>query len=165
MRQRINRLLYLLSLLALVSCGGTLFHRYEQVDDMLWGKSDTIEFLYNGSEPGSETGVDATLEIRHDAGYDNRYLLVRMEVVDVVDNCIVAVDTFLCEVYDDYGRRNGSASGGLYQLSGNSLPLPISSKDTVLVRLSHIMEQETLDGIADVGIKFVGSSAHGQHQF
>lgn len=164
-RPKVNKLFVLLSVFAVISCGDTLYHRFEQVGNETWCVQDTIEFLYEGSLGENETGIDASIELRHTAGYGNRFLNVRMELLDAGDRHLLHADTFSCEVYDEYGRRNGETAGALYQLSGDAVPLPVSSKDTVIVRLMHIMGCERLKGVADVGIRLSESSTPGQHQF
>lgn len=162
---KFKRLYLLLSVFAVISCGDTLFHRFKQVENEVWCAQDTIEFLYQGFLGESECGIDASFEMRHTAAYGNRFLNVRMELLDATDRHLLHADTFSCEVYDEYGRYNGETAGGLFQLSGDMLPLPVSSNDTVIVRLMHIMDCANLKGVLDVGLRLSETSIHGQHQF
>ena len=165
MRPRINPISLLLLFFMAVSCDGTLYHRFEQVNEMEWHKCDTIEFDFYGSSHGRPGNIAATIELRHNSDYSNKFLNVRMEVLDAGDRSLLSVDTFRCEVYDEYGSRNGLTAGALYQLSGNTVQLGITSTDSVVLRLSHIMNAESLNGISDVGIKLVKTSDRGLHQF
>ncbi len=163
MHPRISRLLSVFAILLLSSCDGTLFHRFREVKDTVWHNSDTLEFVYSGSR--RECVADALFEVRCDASYPYRFLNVRIEVCRPSGGEPLMADTLCCEVYDMTGRRNGSTSGLLYQLSSNPLSLGTLASDSLLLRLVHIMNDTSLEGISDVGIKIVESSSPCQNQF
>ena len=83
-------------------------------------------------------------------------MVVRVEAFASGDTLPQAVvDTLLCEVYDGGGRRKGATAGLLYQVESEVKPLPELVGDTLTFKVSHIMEEDALDGIADVGLKLM----------
>lgn len=67
---------------------------------------------------------------------------------------LLFTDTLHCEIYDEKGRMNGSTAGVLYQMSF-PLPHPVTlPNDSVNIILRHIMSDDSLPGVSDVGIRF-----------
>ena len=58
-------------------------------------------------------------------------------------------------VYGDEGLRVGSTAGMLYQGGSNILQPDISSRDSLVIRLYHLMPDEMLEGVHDIGVKLV----------
>ena len=149
----------------LQSCDGTLFHSFKSVENMAWSRCDTLEFTYSNSWAGAAVVcAGMSIEVRHTASYRYKNLLVRAEVLNSCDSTIV-VDTLSCVIYDDNGIRCGSTTGTMYQQSTEPSVLYLPQADTLRIRLSHIMDEERLQGVCDVGIKLVESSAPCRHQF
>lgn len=164
---RASKLLLLIATFALASCDGTLFHEFCAVDDASWSKGDTLLFTYVRPRGNDVTGCELALEVRVDASYKYKNIVTRVQVSKrVPDACeeLVAVDTLFCEVYDSKGNPNGSTVGILYQVTSEPLHVDASDSDTLLMRVSHIMECDELQGVYDVGLKLCTSSGHGQHQ-
>ena len=149
----------------LQSCDGTLFHSFKSVGNMEWSRCDTLEFTYSNSRAGAAVVcAGMSIEVRHTASYRFKNLLVRAEVLNSCDSTIV-VDTLSCVIYDDNGIRCGSTTGTMYQQSSEPSVFHFPQADTLKIRLSHIMDEERLQGVCDVGIKLVESSAPCRHQF
>ena len=79
---------------------------------------------------------------------------MRVEAFVPGDSLPQAVDTLLCEVYDDNGRHKGSTAGLLYQVGSDTKILSLSA-DSLLFKVSHIMDCGTLHGVSDVGLKLM----------
>ena len=97
--------------------------------------------------------------------YEYKNLVVFVEIFDGKEGTLLTADTLCCSIYDDDGRREGSTAGALYQVGSDEVFIGNFGCDTVLMRLSHLMESDELCGVSDVGIRLCSSSARGQHQF
>ena len=71
----------------------------------------------------------------------------------MADTLLLSVDTLHCQIYDDSGYRLGSTAGSLYQNVSNDVFVEASPSDTLMLRLSHIMSDESLAGVCDVGLR------------
>ena len=144
----------LLAFVLLVSCDGTVYHRFGQVDSSGWALHDTVQFVYEGSSlvpVGSE--MEYAIQVRYDANYKYKDLYVRVETWNACDTALVSVDTLCCYIYDDNGRRLGYTAGTMYQNESMTMPLAASCTDTLLLRVSHIMDDDSLQGVFDVGMR------------
>lgn len=147
--------LLLLAILLLVSCDGTVYHRFAQVDSEGWASVDTLSFVYEGAAvPSSkETAPMAmTLNVRYGAGYKYRNLYVLVESFKA-DSVLLSTDTLCCPIYDERGRRLGSTAGSIYQNQSQTIPLPASCADTLVLKVSHLMNDASLLDVLDVGVK------------
>lgn len=156
-RVAIRKLKYLLlmAVSALVSCDGTVYQSFKQVSCSSWSPKDTVSFLYEGvSKPGSDgTTLNMTALVRYNADYKYKNLIMRVETIRMADTLLLSVDTLHCQIYDDSGYRLGSTAGSLYQNVSNDVFVEASPSDTLMLRLSHIMSDESLAGVCDVGLR------------
>ena len=152
--RRVNKWLLPL-LLLLVACDGTLFHRFSSIEGGLWNSTDTLAFGFEGVS-GKHNGCmfDLCLEVRTTAAYSYRNVVMRVEAFVSGDSLPQAVDTLFCEVYDSNGRHKGSTVGLLYQVGSEPKTLSLSA-DSLLFKVSHIMDCDTLCGVSDVGLKLM----------
>ena len=142
--------------LLLVSCDGTVFHRFGQVDSAGWLATDTLSFIYEGTDMmSSSQGVELVAQARCNACYEYRNLCLRIET-SKADGELLSVDTLCCEIYDEYGRRLGSTAGTIYQNESGPRLLDASSADSLIFKVSHIMGENPLRGVIDVGIRLAG---------
>lgn len=148
----------------LCGCGEVLFHEFHNVDGRMWNRDACYRFVYDGKSATRECdGYLLSVEARTDASYAYKNLVVRVEAFDGEAGELLSADTLCCVVYADDGRREGSTAGMLYQVSSNEVFLPKGGCDTVVMRLSHIMEPYGVCGVSDIGIRLCPSS-RGQHQ-
>lgn len=141
----------ILLLVLLSACTGTFYHRFYPVENALWAKTDTLEYIFSGSQSGNQVYcINADVRVR--ASYRYKDLLMGVKVV-TSDGSQLVSDTLVCNVYDDNGRREGTTAGLLYQLSSNSTLVNPVVADSLVIRLSHVMGCDTLDGVTDVGIR------------
>lgn len=64
-------------------------------------------------------------------------------------------DTIPIMVYNNNGHRIGATAGMLYQQASDIVSPNISFRDSVIIRLNHIMPENTLKGVHNVGIKLI----------
>lgn len=154
-RVAIRKLKYLLAVLALVSCDGTVYQSFKQVSSSSWSPKDTVSFVYEGvNKPGSGgTALKMSAQVRYNTDYKYKNLIMRVETIRIADTLLLSVDTLHCQIYDDSGYRLGSTAGSLYQNVSNDVFVEASPSDTLMLRLSHIMSDESLAGVCDVGLK------------
>ena len=146
-----NKPLVVLLLVLLSACTGTLYHRFYPVENGLWAKTDTLEYVFSGGQAG-DNAYCINADVRLRASYKYKDLLMGVEVV-TPDDSLLVVDTLVCNVHDDFGRRAGATAGVLYQLSSSPTLVNPVTADSLVIRLSHIMDCDTLDGVTDVGIR------------
>lgn len=150
---RIKHLL-LFAVLALVSCGGTVYNSFKHVDNKAWSPNDTLTFVYDGVEkPSSGARLKLSALVRYNSDYKYMNLHMRVETLRMSDTTLLSVDTLCCRIYDDTGRRLGSTAGALFQDASNEVIVNAEPTDTLMLRLSHIMSDNTLAGVCDVGIR------------
>ena len=95
-----------------------------------------------------------SVETRTTAAYRFKNVVVRAEYLNVCDS-LLGSDTISISVFSDKGRRLGATAGMLYQHSSRMGHVDLPKGDSVVIRISHIMSDEILHGITDVGIKLV----------
>lgn len=161
---RASSLLLLPAMLLLASCGGTVFHEFRSIDGGSWSKGDTLAFLYDGSFDKEATGYNLSLEVRVDASYSYRNLVARVECLSGKESSIIVADTLCCEIFGNEGQRKGATAGILYQVSSAPVHVESQGGDTLIVRVSHIMDATELAGVSDVGIRLESSYGRVQHQ-
>ena len=163
MLQRASKPLLSLFALSLASCSGTLFHEYRALDDTCWSRSDTLMFIYDRSHESGVAGYELTFEARVDASYPYKNIVAGVLVNGKQETEIFA-DTLVCEVYDGNGNPNGATAGILYQVSSEPIYIDAIEGDTLFMRVSHIMDNDELSGVYDVGLRLYSSSGRGQRQ-
>lgn len=94
------------------------------------------------------------VEARTDASYRYQNLVVRAEILNANDSLLLC-DTLPIMVYGNDGRRIGATAGMLYQHESNIVVPDIFFGDSVIIRLCHIMPDDTLKGVHDVGLKLM----------
>ena len=142
----------LLATVLFVSCDGTVFHRFEQVDSTGWTLGDTLSFVYEGSALAPVgAGIEYALQVRYGADYRFKNLCMRVETWK--DSLLLSADTLSCLLYDDRGRRLGNTAGTIYQNESETKALPVLCTDTIIMKVSHIMDIDSLQDVFDVGVR------------
>jgi gliding motility-associated lipoprotein GldH len=143
---------FLLLLLLLCSCDRTLFHTFSSVGGE-WHRDSVVEFVYAGeSSPSRLCGMQ--LEARTDASYRYKNLVVCAGFFNMNDS-LLTCDTLPIFVYGDDGHRIGATAGMLYQQESNVVLPDISFRDSVVIRLHHLMSDDVLKGVHDIGVKLM----------
>lgn len=145
----------LLAVLLLVSCDGTVYHQFREVDGDGWNVTDTLQFHYEGSGRSTKA-VQMAVQVRYGSAYKYKDMCLHVETLSA-DSALLSVDTLCCRIYDDDGNRLGSTAGSIYQNESQKVLLNASCADTLLFKVSHIMADESLQNIFDVGVKLTGA--------
>lgn len=146
--------LLLLLVVLQVSCDATVYHHFQPVDNGGWCAADTLMFLYEPSaESSAGCDVEMTAQVRYGANYGYKNLYLRLETMKACDGTLLSVDTLCCRMYDEHGRRLGATAGAMYQNNSNAVVIPVSLTDTLLLKLSHVMADDTITDIYDVGLQ------------
>ena len=156
---RVKKLL--LAVLLLASCDGAVYHRFEQVSNEGWSHADTLSFVYEGStilSSGKDVApIAMTLNVRYGAGYKYSNLYVLVESFKA-DSLLLSSDTLCCPIYDERGRRLGSTAGSIYQNKSQTVPLQATCADTLVFKVSHLMNDTFLQEVLDVGLKLTSTN-------
>ena len=142
--------LLLLTALSLSSCNDT-FHEFRSTNGE-WQRNDTLRFSYTDASDGKESYYDAKIELRCTADYSYKDLWLRIEA-NSPQYPEPYTDTLHCNIFDDTGRHIGTTAGTMYQLDFPIDPLPAAYNDTIEISIVHIMNDEALKGVSDVGIR------------
>ena len=107
-----------------------------------------------GASVSTDAAVAVAVQLRYAATYKYKDVAVRVETSKPGGE-VLSVDTLCCAIYGDDGRRLGSTAGTMYQRGSDAVVVPAVCTDTLFMKVSHIMDEELLPGIFDVGIKLV----------
>lgn len=72
-----------------------------------------------------------------------------------MNDSLLTCDTLPIFVYGDDGHRIGATAGMLYQQESNVVLPDISFRDSVVIRLHHLMYDDVLKGVHDIGVKLM----------
>ena len=140
----------LVLLLLLCACNGTLLHSFHCVNGE-WKRSSVAEFTYTPHYSPC-AACNMQIEARTDASYRYKNLVVSVEYRNMKDS-LMACDTIPITVYSDDGHRMGATAGILYQQESETVSPGIVFNDSVNIRLRHLMPDEALKGVHDIGIR------------
>lgn len=137
-------------ILAVIVCScssDTVYHKYQPIDIEGWKKNDTISFIMPDS---MKNGVyNAEIGIRHTESY--KYMDLWLSAVFPNSN---KADTFHVFLANDRGNWNSSGStGGFFQISTESIKFNYMSRQDSVIKVYHIMKDNPLPEITDVGLK------------
>ncbi|GAA6340129.1 hypothetical protein I090019C5_13670 [Phocaeicola massiliensis] len=95
-----------------------------------------------------------TIGIRHQESYPYRDLWMNIST-NVKDTSTYTTDTLQLFLADKTGNWNGNGPGGLYQFTKLYTPSFTIAQDSASrnIRIVHIMTDNPLKGISDVGIR------------
>ncbi|MDR2466433.1 MAG: gliding motility lipoprotein GldH [Prevotellaceae bacterium] len=145
----------LLMAVSCVSCGGgereSLFSRSQTVDPNGWRKDEVLDFEVPVNDTASVFAFMVNLRNRTDYAYKNLYLFVNVKAPDGREMC----DTLNYALAYDSGEWTGA--GGMFSkyrentfYYRNNIVFPMLGTYTVSFR--HGMREESLNGIASVGL-------------
>lgn len=117
-----------------------------------WKYDDTLIFTPQLNDSVAIGVLEIALRHNNDYLYSNLWLEV--SYCTAIDSMIAVVDTLNIELADIYGKWHGSGSGMLYQLS-DSIATECLLKSGVPIKVRHIMRDDNLTGIEQVGITFI----------
>lgn len=118
----------------------TLYHSYQPVDATGWSKNDTLVYALDSTLNGKESYA-FQIGIRHKDSYPYRDLWLKINE-----------DTLHLYLADSIGQWKGKGIGDLRQLQF-PVTLPMEPEDSLReFRIHHLMKDEPLSGISDIGI-------------
>lgn len=158
-REALKRLSFLLLTAIMLCACNDVYHNFRSTKGE-WERNDTLRFKFFAPEESKDKYYDARVEIRCKANYPYKDLWLQIEA-NSKGYTAPYIDTLHCNIFNDVGRHKGSTAGTLYQLDFPIKPIPVANNDTLHINIVHIMNDDTLKGISDVGIRL---SHHGQHQ-
>lgn len=135
-------------LFALISCNGnTAYHTYQNLPSAGWQKQDTLEYILPSYLAGKSYQMEIGLRHTENYAYQDIWLKVLHPLSPQIHP-----DTLHLKLADQWGNWQGKGtSGNLYQYTNNQV-IHLSSADSLL-QIVHIMRDNPLKGISDVGIK------------
>ncbi|MDE6756063.1 MAG: gliding motility lipoprotein GldH [Muribaculaceae bacterium] len=122
---------------------------YHDIDPDGWRYGDTLR--YNLDPRDSLITGDIVLSLRHTNDYI--YSNIFLEVI-VADSLGSRCDTLAVTLADDFGRWYGRGIGTDYQVS-DTVARRITLRRPVTIGVRHIMRDEVLTDIEQIGISFV----------
>lgn len=142
--------LLFLALMALASCtSDTLMHSYLPIPGRNWERRDTLRF----SLPEAQEDFDGWLYVGLRLGSQFPYREVYLRVDRHLHNPDVTLsDTVRYNLSDEDGRLT-KQGGSLLQFEDYALPIHLKAEQTGEVVITHLMRQETLPHVSDVGIR------------
>lgn len=157
-------LIYSLLLLSVACCmPQTMYHSYHHIANERWGRGDTLSF---------HLAVDDTLPamyglfliVRNSTGYPYQNLPLSV-TYNMPDTAVWRTDTLHFNVADSTGRWLGSGWGSLYQLSVLLKEAPVGHPARFTFKVVHLLGDEQLVGVSDVGIQLSKVSSNAPHQY
>lgn len=147
---RISRLAVWLTAAMLTACnGGTMFHNYVSVSPEGWTRRDTVTFTLP-PVPDKDT-FDLYMGMRYASAFPYEGIWVVVET-DAYHPPLSRCDTIYFAMVNDEGNVSGQGVT-LRQREQHVATLALHEGQMCTVRLRHIMEQETLPAITDVGMR------------
>jgi len=147
-----NKLTWL-PIIILAACqNNIIYHSYTPVPLDGWNKSDTLVYTLPNSIPAGN--YEAEIGIRYQESYPYRDIWLGVSH-NTEDTLTYVTDTLQLFLVDEAGNKTGNGLCGLYQCN---LPykafIPIRTEgSTRTFRIVHIMRDNPLTGISDIGIQ------------
>lgn len=142
-----------LPILLLAACQSNIvYHSYEPVSPGGWAKSDTLVYALPASVPAGSYEVEIGIRYQESYPYRDIWLGVSHNTLDTLTYVTDTLQLFLA---DEVGNKTGNGPGGLYQCDlpyKTSFPIRLEGNARTF-RIVHIMTDEPLIGISDVGIR------------
>lgn len=141
----------IVALTAMSGCrmGPNDFSEYHTLGGNGWKYGEILNYDFTPRD--SVVNGDITLSLRHsnDYIYSNIYL-----EVTIADSLQHRCDTIAMTLADDFGRWKGKGIGTDFQMS-DTIARGITLHRPVKIAVRHIMRDEVLEHIEQVGVSFV----------
>ncbi|KAA6346675.1 Gliding motility lipoprotein GldH [termite gut metagenome] len=148
-----NAVPLLILMLATVACAdNVVYHSYRYVAGKEWDRDNALTFDVQITD-SVPMRYHLYVQIRNRMDYPYRNLLLLVSH-NLQDSSVVVTDTVRCTLADETGRWEGDGLGGLFQIDFNVNEYVAHYPAGVrTVKVVHGMEDQTLVGINDVGIR------------
>ncbi len=148
--KRIGLLILLTAILT--ACGEKpAFHEYRAVPAEGWGKTDTLEFPVDTLPSGGDYALALHVRTASSKGYPYQALWVGIRRTWGAETA-TRIDTLACRLANADGDILGKGIiHRQYAFPLDTLRLPAATDGHISVH--HLMQDDTLHGIADIGIR------------
>ena len=151
--QRISLgLVGILTLLLLVSClsKSKQIHSYRSIPNQTWVWGDTL--LYNCQLSDLLARYQLTIEFRHNDHYPFQNLALWYSI-SPTNEAAICSDTLNFMLCNEQGQWRGRKWSNLFEgsIPASTFTIPHSGEYTI--RLLHIMRNDTLTGLYDLGVR------------
>lgn len=159
MKIRVNTLYILSVLMALVistsSCDNPKkYDHYEAIPLSGWARNDTAKFEIPRQRAGNYI-LDLGIRASRDYPYKNLSLLLESTIYpkDKKDKNKTFSDTVVCKVIGNDGELLGKDGISSTEILRHVTTIFLKDSDSIHIDVRHIMSQEKLPGISDIGIR------------
>ena len=146
-------ILFLIMLLATVlfsSCQEQIiYHSFRSIPTQGWIRKDTV--CFDVAVTDSQTQVHLSLDLRNRNTYPFQNILICLSQENPEGQISIS-DTLSLSLADTQGMWTGQGWGGLYQSRFPLQHIQIQKAGDYHFKIHHLMPQDTLIGIQDVGI-------------
>lgn len=142
-------------LLCLVACvpGHNDYSTFANIPAEGWDYREPVEFTPAITD--SLAVGELVIALRHSNAYPYSNIWIEMRRF-APDSTLTHIDTLNITMADIYGRWYGTGLGTSYQIT-DTMPASIAIERGSRIHIRHIMRQDTLPAIEQVGILFEGT--------
>ena len=144
-----------LMLTAIVACyQQTAYFNYQSTAIDGWHKSDVLQFAVPSVDEEGYYVEEVGVRVNAEYPYRQLALVVNQEIISTrpKKNVCFKTDTLVLDIYDEEGRAIGKGVN-LRQYVIAVRQLSLKAGDSLSVSIKHHMQQSSISGVADVGIK------------
>lgn len=128
----------------------TVYHSFQSLPTDGWQRSDTL--FFNATVADSATRYRISVEVRNRSNYPYQNLPVLL-CHDNPEGTDPKKDTLELKLADSAGIWLGDGWGGLFQSTFPAGSIPIEKPGEYHFKIIHLLPDEVLPGINDIGIK------------
>ncbi|MBO4660318.1 MAG: gliding motility lipoprotein GldH [Prevotella sp.] len=149
------------------------YSHYNTVDVDGWQRGDTIKFPISSQHEGT---YELLLALRATDAYPFTHITLIMEQQQYKATVLKSIkkkavlgkrynligirkDTIRCQINDNNGTLLGKAGISSTELNYVIRKLRLHEADSLVIKLNHCMERESLAGISDIGIEIRGENS------
>jgi gliding motility-associated lipoprotein GldH len=131
-----------------------VYHSYQYISKKGWNRDDTLTFDMQILDSTS-THYYLYAQVRNRTDYPYQNLLLSISH-NLQDSSVVVTDTVRCILANTVGRWTGKGWGSLFQSTFDiNEYISVDPAGMRTVKIIHCMEDETVTGINDIGIRIM----------
>jgi gliding motility-associated lipoprotein GldH len=148
-----NSILFIVVAVLLIACmDSAVYHSYRYIAKKGWNRDDTLTFDMQIPD-STPTHYYLYVHVRNRTDYPYQNLLLSVSH-NLQDSSVVVTDTVRCILANTVGRWTGKGWGALFQAAFDiDEYTSVNPAGMRTVKVIHCMEDETLTGINDIGIR------------
>ncbi|MDO5524019.1 MAG: gliding motility lipoprotein GldH [Bacteroidia bacterium] len=144
---------FLLVLLPFSACEQKeLYFKFQPIRGETWNSRNVVDFRLDSVNalPEKQYAVSVEIVSNNQYPYQNLWLCMEQNITDTT----FVNDTLEVKITDLYGKRLGTGGAALHQLSvPYKKNVVLDSARSYLIRVRHIMSDEFLPGIEQIGLR------------